>query len=113
MEVRAEHLKDYLRARKMALLVTTYRERVVVTSENPEFDFGTKMVQDQKDDRWVGYISEIHEGGLPFGQKRLLFIFQETMSISRKIFQLLERKLMKTLIHHSKKKVLLGKDVIV
>lgn len=69
LEVRAEHLKDYLRARKMALLVTTYRERVVVTSENPEFDFGTKMVQDQKDDRWVGYISEIHEGGLPFGAK--------------------------------------------
>ncbi len=57
----------------MALRITTYRERVVITGKDPEFDFGTEKVQDQKDNRWVGYVNKIHEGGQPFGAKAAIF----------------------------------------
>lgn len=69
LEVRAEHLKDYLCARKMALRITSYRERVAITSIEPEFSLSTDSDQEQIDSHWVGYISEIHEGGQPFGAK--------------------------------------------
>lgn len=69
LEVRAEHLKDYLCARKMALRITSYRERVAITSIEPEFALSTDSDQEQIDSHWVGYISEIHEGGQPFGAK--------------------------------------------
>lgn len=69
LEVRAEHLKDYLCARKMALRITSYRERVEITSKAPEFVFEPVNIQESTDEQWAGYINEIHEGGQPFGAK--------------------------------------------
>lgn len=69
LEVRAEHLKDYLCARKMALRITSYRERVAITSIEPEFTLDSVDTQEQIDNQWVGHINEIHEGGQPFGAK--------------------------------------------
>lgn len=74
MEMRAEHLRDYLCARNMALYVTAYRERRVVAEnadhitwpENPfrEIDGG---------DRWEGRVYAIHEGGHAYGEKTAVF----------------------------------------
>lgn len=72
LEVRAEHLKDYLCARKMALRITSYRERVEITSKTPEFVFEPVNIQESTDEQWAGYINEIHEGGQPFGAKRAI-----------------------------------------
>lgn len=69
LEVRAEHLKDYLCARKMALRIASYRERVAITSIEPEFTLDSVDTQEQIDNQWVGHINEIHAGGQPFGAK--------------------------------------------
>jgi hypothetical protein len=70
IEVRAQHLKDYLCARKMVLRIASYRERVVITKDKPEFTLETNSSNKTSyDDRWEGYINEIHDGGEPFGAK--------------------------------------------
>lgn len=71
LEVRAEHLRDYLCARKMALRMTTYRERVVIVREKPDFTFEGK--ESLGNYTWDGNINEIHEGGEPFGAKIAIF----------------------------------------
>jgi hypothetical protein len=79
-EVRAEYLKDYLCARKMALLMTTYRERKVVTKNKPVFIWSEDKVSQNSDaERWEGRISEIHEGGgEPFGAEMAVFHVSRT-----------------------------------
>jgi len=74
LEVRSEHLKDYLCARNMALYATSYRSRNVVTNnisfiswENRSSSIHTQT------DRWEGRVVEIHEGGHPFGEKIAVF----------------------------------------
>lgn len=71
LEVRAEHLKDYLCARKMILSLATYRERIAIIKDSPCFTFAEDNVQENC--RWRGYIQEIHEGGEPFGAKVSIF----------------------------------------
>ena len=56
LEVRAEHLKDYLCAGKMALRIASYRERVTITSIKPEFTLDsvdTVDTREQIDNQWV------------------------------------------------------------
>jgi hypothetical protein len=68
IEVRAEHLKDYLCARRMALRVSWYRERQEVMEVEPDFNW-TKPDGTYKDgERWEGRIDAIHEGGAWFGE---------------------------------------------
>jgi hypothetical protein len=68
LEVRAEHLKDYLCARRMALLVSWYRSRDEVVAESSHINWPKNPFQQLSDgDRWEGRIIEIHEGGHPFG----------------------------------------------
>ena len=70
IEVRAEYLKDYLCGRKMALRMASYRERVLITKKAPEFALETDSTNNCiNDERWEGYIHEIHEGGEPYGAK--------------------------------------------
>jgi hypothetical protein len=68
LEFRAEHLKDYLCARDMALYVTSYRNRDIITNDASYIKWSDNpFCESEGGDRWEGRILEIHEGGLPFG----------------------------------------------
>jgi hypothetical protein len=74
IEFRAEHLKDYLCARGMALYVTSYRNRDIVTNDAGHITWGDNpFCESDGGDRWEGRISEIHEGGEPFGSSTAVF----------------------------------------
>lgn len=79
LEVRASYLRDYLCARKMALRITSYRDRVEVSDNADHIKWGEKHVTENNEmDRWEGRISEIHEGGMPFGKKTAVFHVSRT-----------------------------------
>jgi hypothetical protein len=68
LEMRAEQLKDYLCARKMALLVASFRRREEVVENASGIQWADRPAQEKRGyDRWEGRVSEIHEGGMPFG----------------------------------------------
>lgn len=74
LEVRASHLRDYLCARKMALYITSYRERVEVLENACEFTWNENKSQEiNGNDQWEGRIVTIHEGGMPYGGKTAYF----------------------------------------
>lgn len=73
LEVRAGFLKDYLAARRMALYVSSYRERVEVCEEITHITWPSDMREVQGLDRWQGRVCEIHEGGMAFGGKTAVF----------------------------------------
>lgn len=79
LEIRAEHLKDYLCARNMALYITSYRNREIIV-DNPSFINWTDnpISETSKGDRWEGRVVEIHEGGNPFGAKTAVFHVSRT-----------------------------------
>jgi hypothetical protein len=65
--VRAEHLKDYLCARRMSLLISWYRERQEVVEAEPDFQWPKPEGTYRDGERWEGRIDAIHEGGDWFG----------------------------------------------
>lgn len=67
LEVRADHLKDYLCARRMALLISWYRQRQEIMDTEPDFNWPKPDDAYLEGERWEGRIQEIHEGGQPFG----------------------------------------------
>ncbi len=67
LEVRAEHLKDYLCARRMALRISWYRERQEVMEAQPDFKWPEPDGTYKDGERWEGRIDAIHEGGHWFG----------------------------------------------
>ena len=88
LEIRADFLKDYLCARKMALCISSYSERDEVVAdiagtnwtafgiepryaENQEPEaskpFRGEWTQELEDGRWEGRVTPIHEGGHEFG----------------------------------------------
>jgi hypothetical protein len=67
VEVRAEHLKDYLCARRMALRISWYRERQEIVETKPDFNWPEPDGTYKDGERWEGRVQEIHEGGEPFG----------------------------------------------
>ena len=70
LEVRCDHLRDYLRARGMSLYLVTYRSRIEVRADQGDVEWEHSPVVDENDEgRWEGRIDEIHEGGMPFGSK--------------------------------------------
>ena len=70
LEVRASHLRDYLCAREMALYVTSYRERLEISEDARHIKWPENSVEETDDNnRWEGHVLEIHEGGMPYGQK--------------------------------------------
>lgn len=74
LEFRAEHLRDYLCARNMALYVTSYRNRDIVTNDASYITWSDNPFCESKGgDRWEGRVSEIHEGGSPFGSSTAVF----------------------------------------
>jgi hypothetical protein len=57
LEVRAEHLKDYLCARRMALRISWYRERQEVVEAEPDFKWPEPDGTYKDDERWEGRIN--------------------------------------------------------
>ena len=78
LEVRAEHLKDYLCARNMALYVTSYRSRVEVVEDAGHITWPNNPRVVEGGDRWVGGVTEIHEGGGVFGATTAVFHMART-----------------------------------
>ena len=74
IEIRAEHLKDYLCARGMALYATSYwkREEIVIDAAHVSWPEG-RVNENEGGDRWEGRVIPIHEGGHPFGMKTKVF----------------------------------------
>lgn len=70
LEVRAEHLKDYLCARGMGLYVTSYHSRTTVVEDASFVDWkdGSKK-SIERTHRWEGRVMAIHEGGGRYGEK--------------------------------------------
>lgn len=79
LEVRAEHLKDYLCARNMRLFIVSYCNRVAVVDDASfiVWENGTHS-ENSENERWEGRVSEIHEGGFPFGRKGVVFHIART-----------------------------------
>lgn len=68
LEIRAEHLKDYLCARGMALYISSYRSREEVVTDAGYIDWvDDPTTQVSGADRWEGRKIEICEGGRTFG----------------------------------------------
>ena len=76
LEVRAEHLKDYLCARRMALRISWYRERQEIVEAEPNFNWPRPDGTYKDGERWEGRINAIHEGGEPFGES--MFVMHVT-----------------------------------
>lgn len=79
LEVRAEHLKDYLCARNMELYIASYfsRDAVLKDASFISWDKGS-LSEDTENEHWEGRVQEIHEGGFPFGEKVAFFHIART-----------------------------------
>jgi hypothetical protein len=74
LEVRTEHLRDYLKARGMYLLVSSYRSRRQVVADASHIGWASDYVENGEDENWwVGVNQPIHEGGVPFGSSTGFF----------------------------------------
>ena len=74
LEIRSEHLKDYLCARNMALYITSYRNREEIVSDPSHINWPENTYSEIKGkDRWEGRVIEIHEGGNSFGAETAVF----------------------------------------
>ncbi len=63
IEARADHLRDYLAARKMALRLVWYRDRDAIVENARRFDITSDEVTEERPNfRWVGRNFAIHEG---------------------------------------------------
>ncbi len=79
LEIRAEQLKDYLCARNMALYVTSYRSRTEIVVDARHIHWDENPISQLKGlDRWEGRMSDIHEGGMPFGAAAKVFHIART-----------------------------------
>ena len=70
LEIRASHIKDYLCVRGMALYVTSYRSRVEIMDTRSHLTWTESESTDERSGTvWKGHVTEIHEGGMPFGSQ--------------------------------------------
>lgn len=70
LQIKNQFLKDYLCARDCGLYITSYFSRDEVYEEKSILSWN-EDIKESKDgkDVWECLVSEIHEGGFPFGQK--------------------------------------------
>ena len=74
IQIRSGHLKDYLCAREMGLVVVTYRSRTAVLSRRGGISWPAEGTEETDGgDRWLGRVAEIHEGGGPYGAETAVF----------------------------------------
>jgi len=70
LDIRMEHLRDYLCAKQAGLLVATFRLREIVLGEEPQLEWNNGTASEEQEHyRWQGRVVVIHEGGMPFGGK--------------------------------------------
>ena len=73
LESRASHLRDYLCARSMGLVVSSYRERSEIVEDASHISWAADNVEEKGEhDRWVGRRMAIHEGGDPYGESMVV-----------------------------------------
>lgn len=70
LEIRAEHLKDYLCARDMGLYLSMYSSRDAIYDKKQSITFNSLNTNQC---RYEGFESEIHEGGMQFGESMAIF----------------------------------------
>ncbi|WP_154807166.1 hypothetical protein [Pseudomonas syringae] len=74
LEVRTEHLRDYLKARGMYLLMSSYRSRRQIVSDVSHITWVEEVMEEVKgEDKWEGVNRAIHEGGMPYGSSTGVF----------------------------------------
>ena len=74
LEVRTEHLRDYLKAREMYLLISSYRSRQQIVSDTSHINWASELLEEVTDgDKWEGLNQAIHEGGMPYGSSTGVF----------------------------------------
>ena len=79
LEARAAHLRDYLCARNMGLVVSSYRERTEIIEDASHISWAADTVEDKGEhDRWVGRRMAIHEGGEPYGESMFVMHVSRT-----------------------------------
>lgn len=71
LKVKASHLRDYLRAREMALRVASFRYRTEVVENADHVTWsGGRTTDETETDKWEAEVMAIHEGGGRFGAER-------------------------------------------
>ena len=79
LEARASHLRDYLCARRMGLLLSSYRIRSEVIEDPSYISWTADQVEERGEDyRWVGSKRAIHEGGHPYGESVFVMHMRRT-----------------------------------
>lgn len=74
LEVRTEHLRDYLKARGMYLLISSYRSRQQIVSNVSHINWTSGLVEEVTEgDKWEGLNQAIHEGGMQYGSSTAVF----------------------------------------
>ena len=69
LEARASHLRDYLCARSMGVLVSSYRKRTETIEDPSHISWAADAVEEKGEHyRWEGRRMTIHEGGKPYGE---------------------------------------------
>lgn len=79
LSIRAEYLRDYLCARKMALRVVSYHSRQLIVKTKPDFSWSHNPESIEDDlDRWEGRIDETLKGGMTPGSTTAVFHVSRT-----------------------------------
>ena len=79
LEASAAHLRDYLCARSMGLVVSSYRERSQIIEDASHISWATDAIEEKSEhDRWVGRGMAIHEGGEPYGESMFVMHVSRT-----------------------------------
>ncbi len=74
LEIKVQYLKDYLCARNMALYMTSYYSRDLITDDASSIDWKEGHANEiDESAKWEGHVMPIHEGGHPFGAKMAVF----------------------------------------
>lgn len=78
LEIRAQYLKDYLCARNMGLYISSYRQCSQIVIDAAHINWPAENRKVEGSSRWEGRVSEIHEGGFPFGATTAVMHFGRT-----------------------------------
>ncbi|MBN1796498.1 MAG: hypothetical protein JW804_07490 [Sedimentisphaerales bacterium] len=76
LEMRAEHLKDYLCARKQGILLSRFHSRKIMTEKDNAIGWkeGFSQTENKDNYRWEGRCNAIHAGNCsPYGSKMAVF----------------------------------------
>jgi len=79
---RTEHLRDYLNAKKAALLLTGFVSRQAVEEDFPDVKWQRQERQFEQGS-WEATVAAIHEGGMPYGiETTVLHVWRESVDPS-------------------------------